>query len=66
MGSGIETSSPPGRGDKASPVLSWACLFPVESPWKLSESPLSPQEGDQGLGRISPWASHAQHHTQPL
>lgn len=50
----LETSSPPGRGDKASFVLSWACLFPVESPWKLSERPLSPPGGDQGLGRVSP------------
>lgn len=48
---------PSRKGRQSKPCAELACLLLVESPWKLSESPLFPQGGDQGLGRISPWAS---------
>lgn len=53
----LSHGSPPGRGDKASPVLSqaWACLFATESPRKLNErSPHVPTEEPKGWGGSPP------------
>lgn len=51
---------PSRKGRQSQPCAELGLPLSVESPWKLSESPLYRREETKG------WASYAQHHTHPL